>query len=167
MIAEKEGHIQGLHTEVYELQDRYKEQIKDREEIILQHTTTNAEYSKKLVELENKIQTLEKRNEKQQNETVDQYEKQIKTIDHKAKEQIKDINIKVSEQNESLDKMQEVGQKKLKYELELMAWQQDCKSLETAYQEEKYLIEIELARMKKSKQAEFQQSLDQSKLQAK
>jgi len=45
--------------------------------------------------------------------------------------------------------MEDVGQKKLKYELELMAWQQDCKSLETAYQEEKYLIEIELARMKK------------------
>ena len=52
------------HSEVYELQDRYKEQIKDREEIILNHTTTNAEYSKKLVELENKIQNLEKRNEK-------------------------------------------------------------------------------------------------------
>ena len=46
---------QNRHTEVYDLQDRYKEQIKDREEIILQHTTTNAEYSKKLVELENKI----------------------------------------------------------------------------------------------------------------
>lgn len=59
-----------MHTDVYDLQDRYKEQIKDREEIILNHTTTNAEYSKKLVELENKIQTLEKRNEKVQNDTV-------------------------------------------------------------------------------------------------
>lgn len=88
----------------------------------MNHTTTNAEYSKKLVELENKIQTLEKRNEKVQNDTVNQYEKQIKTIDHSAKEQIKDTNIKVSELNENLDKMQDVGKEKLKYELELMAW---------------------------------------------
>ena len=51
--------------------------------------------------------------------------------------------------------MQDVGKEKLKYELELMAWQQDCQSLEKAFTEEKYLIEIELARMKREKQAEF------------
>lgn len=53
---------------------------------------------------------------------MNQYEKQIKTIDVGAKDQIKETNIKVSELNENLDKMQDVGKEKLKYELELMAW---------------------------------------------
>ena len=111
------------HTEVYDLQDRYKEQIKDREDVILRLTTNNAESSKHLVELENKIQTLEKKNEKQTNDTVNTYDKEIKKIDTQAKDQIKDTNIKVSELNENLEKMQDVGKEKLKYELELMTWQ--------------------------------------------
>ena len=45
--------------------------------------------------------------------------------------------------NDAIDKMQDVGKDKLKYELELMAWQQDCASLEKTIQEEKYRIEIE------------------------
>lgn len=72
------------------MQDRYKEQIKDREDVILRLTTNNAESSKRLVELENKIQTLEKKNEKVTNDTVNQYEKEIKKIETTAKEQIKD-----------------------------------------------------------------------------
>ena len=56
--------------------------------------------------------------------------------------------------------MQDVGKEKLKYELELMTWQQDCASLEKSFQEEKYLIEIELARMKKEKEKEFEESLE-------
>lgn len=95
------------------------------------------------------------------NDTVNQYEKEIKKIETVAKDQIKDTNIKVSELNENLDKMQDVGKEKLKYELELMTWQQDCASLEKAFQEEKYLIEIELARMKKEKEKEYNASLEE------
>ena len=43
---------------------------------------------------------------------------------------MKDTEVKVSELNENLDKMKDVEKEKLKYELELMAWQQDCASLE-------------------------------------
>ena len=75
-----------------------------------------------MLELENKITSYEKKNEKVQNDTINNYENQIKKIDHGAKEQIKDTQIKVTELNENLDKMQDVGKDKLKYELELMAW---------------------------------------------
>ena len=45
---------------------------------------------KKMIDLENKIQTLEKKNEKIQTETVNTYEGQIKKIDAKAKDELKD-----------------------------------------------------------------------------
>ena len=45
--------------------------------------------------------------------------------------------------------MQGVGKEKLKFEFELMSWQNDCASLEKTIQEEKYRIEIEQARMKR------------------
>ena len=54
-----------------------------------------------------------------------------------------DTDVKVSELNENLDKMKEVGSEKLTYELELMAWEQDANNLEKTIQEEKYRIEIE------------------------
>ncbi len=154
------------HTEVYQLQDKYKEQYKDREDVILRLTRDNDESMKKMIELESKIQSLEKKNEKVTNETVTNYETQIKKIDQTAKDQIKDTNIKVSELNENLDKMQEVGKEKLKYELELMAWQQDCASLEKTIQEEKYRIEIEQARMKEKMGEKQKNSLHLFKLQA-
>ena len=62
--------------------------------------------------------------------------------------------------------MQEVGKEKLKYELELMAWQQDCASLEKTIQEEKYRIEIEQARMKEKMEEKQKNSLHLFKLQA-
>ena len=36
----------------------------------------------------------------------------------------------MSELNENLNKMDDVGKEKLRYELELKSWQQDCDSLE-------------------------------------
>lgn len=48
----------------------------------------------------------------------------------------------MTEMTENLDKMQPISKEKLKYELELMAWQQDCTSLEKTIQEEKYQVEI-------------------------
>lgn len=67
----------------------------------------------------------------------------------------------MSELNENLNKMDDVGKEKLRYELELKAWQQDCDSLEKTIQEEKYKIEIEQARMKQEMTKKFRESLQQ------
>ncbi len=72
----------------------------------------------------------------------------------------------MSELNENLNKMDDVGKEKLRYELELKAWQQDCDSLEKTIQEEKYKIEIEQARMKQEMNNEFNISLKQFVLEA-
>ena len=72
----------------------------------------------------------------------------------------------MSELNENLNKMDDVGKEKLRYELELKAWQQDCDSLEKTIQEEKYKIEIEQARMKQEMNIEFNISLKQFVLEA-
>ena len=65
----------------------------------------------------------------------------------------------VSEKNEALNKLEPVGKEKLKYELELMAWQQDCASVEKTIQEEKYRIEIEQAKMKREMEKQFEEEL--------
>ena len=75
-------------------------------------------------------------------------------------------DVMVSEKNEALNKLEPVGKEKLKYELELMAWQQDCASVEKTIQEEKYRIEIEQARMKKDMEAHNQDTLEQFKAKA-
>ena len=97
---------------------------------------------KTMIELESKIQVLEKKNEKTANETVNNYEEKIKKKDVKAKEEMKDIDTRLKELKENLDKLSDVGKEKLRYELNLKSIQQDCESLEKIIQEEKYRIEI-------------------------
>lgn len=115
---------------------------------------------KKMIELENKIQEYEKKNEKTNNDTVNNFENQKNKMNTEIKEQLQETDVKVSELHENLDKMHDVGKEKLKYELELMAWQQDCSSLEKTIQEEKYRIEIEQARMKREMESQFQDELE-------
>ena len=98
---------------------------------------------------------------------MNNYQSQIKTIDKTAKDQLHETDVKVSELHENLDKMQDVGREKLKYELELMAWEQDATNLEKTIQEEKYRIEIEQAQMKRDMEQQFQEQLEKFKLQAK
>lgn len=104
---------------------------------------------KQMIELESKIQLLEKKNEKKASETVNQYESQLRQQDSVAKAEMKDIGTKLNELKENINKLQTVGKEKLKYELNLKALQQDCESLEKTIQEESYRIEIALARNKR------------------
>jgi len=120
----------------------------------------------KEINLQNKVQEYEKSNEKVHNDAKANFESKIKKVDKEAKEQVEQTEVKVSELHENLDKMQDVGKEKLKYELELMAWQQDCASLEKTIQEEKYRIQIEQARMKQEMEAQFEESLEQFQAQA-
>jgi len=120
----------------------------------------------KEINLQNKVQEYEKSNEKVHNDAKANFESKIKKVDKEAKEQVEQTEVKVSELHENLDKMQDVGKEKLKYDLELMAWQQDCASLEKTIQEEKYRIQIEQARMKQEMEAQFEESLEQFQAQA-
>ena len=138
-----------MHREVESLTNEFKTQFRDREDVILNLTRENDEAMKKTIDLENKIIALEKKNEKTKNDTVNNYQTQIKKIDGEAKEKVKESEVKVSELNENLAKMKAVSNEKLKYELEMMAWEQDCGLVEKNIKEEKYRIEIEQARMKK------------------
>ena len=52
---------------------------------------------------------LEKKNEKNASETVEVYQGQIKKLDTTAKEQVKDLDTKLSELKENLNKMEKVG----------------------------------------------------------
>lgn len=55
------------HDEVYGLGEKFRHQQKDRQEVIQSLTKENEEKMKAMIELENKIETLEKRNQKQTN----------------------------------------------------------------------------------------------------
>lgn len=58
-----------------------------------------------MIELENKIQTLEKRNEKNNNEVVTKFEGQLKDIKKRGEERIMDNGIKMAELKENLSTM--------------------------------------------------------------
>ena len=55
-----------------------KDQVKEKEDIILRLTQEDNQAMKQMIELESKIQLLEKKNEKKASETVNAYEAQIK-----------------------------------------------------------------------------------------
>ena len=83
LIQEKDEAITEVTTDVSNLQKEFKDQFKEKEDVILMLTKENDEAMKKMIELENKIQTLEKKNEKTTNETVGNFEGQIQKIDKK------------------------------------------------------------------------------------
>jgi hypothetical protein len=66
-----------------------------------------------MIELENKISTLDKKNEKKNNEVVNKYEGQIKDIRKKGDEKMLENDVKMSELKENLNLMDEVDRKKL------------------------------------------------------
>jgi hypothetical protein len=77
---------------------------------------------KRMIQLENKIKTLEGQNEKQQTETVQMFEGKMKGIEGNNSSQVNDTLVKKSELTDELEKMGGAQREKLKYELELMAW---------------------------------------------
>ena len=85
---------------------------------------------KKMIDMENQIEEYEKKNEKTNNDTKVSYETQINKMETEINAKLENTEVEVQELNQNLEKMHNVGKEKLKYELELMAWQQDCGSLE-------------------------------------
>lgn len=167
MIKEKDTEIAEVTKDVSHLQTQFKEQYKEKEDIILKLTKDNDESMRRMIQLENKIKSFEGNNEKKQTETVQYYEGKMKSLESNNQQQINDTMVKKTELNDQLEKMGGAQKEKLKYELELMAWRQDCSSLEKTIQEEKYRIEIEQARMKQKKEADFESQLANFKLKAK
>lgn len=81
LIKEKTEEIQSIHDEVYELQTKYKHQVRDRDDVILRLNRENDEAMKKHILLQNKIEEYKKKNEKISNEAQQNYDTQIKKIE--------------------------------------------------------------------------------------
>lgn len=73
MIKEKTNEIDKMHAELYDLQTRLKTQQQDRDDVIIRLTRDNDESMKNMISLENKIQEYEKKNEKTNADTVNNY----------------------------------------------------------------------------------------------
>ena len=122
LIKEKQDEIQSMHTEVFELQTKYKTQTQDREDVILRLNRENDAAMKKHIQLENKIQEYIKKNEKTNRDAQNNFDNQINKIEKDYNEKLEETNVMINERNENLHKMDKVQQDKLKYQLELMAW---------------------------------------------
>lgn len=122
MIKEKDSEISEMTKDVSNLQVQLKENHKEKEDIILKLTHDNDSSMKRMIQLENKIKTLEGQNEKQQTETVQMFEGKMKGIEGNNSSQVNDTLVKKSELTDELEKMGGAQREKLKYELELMAW---------------------------------------------
>ena len=75
-----------------------------------------------MLDLENRIKTLEKKNEKQSNEVVTKFEGQIKDIKKKGDDKMQENEVKMSELKENLNLMDDVDRKKMQFEAELHHW---------------------------------------------
>ena len=78
---------------------------------------------KMLIELESKIQALDKKNETKNNEVVSKYEVEIKEIKKKGEDKMTENDVKMSELKDNLNLMEEVDRRKLQFETELNHWQ--------------------------------------------
>lgn len=83
------------HDEIYGLNETYKQQDKDRSDVIDLLTHEIEQKNRTMLELRSKIETLEKQNEKKHNEAVTKYEGQIKEIKKKGEEKMSDNTTKM------------------------------------------------------------------------
>lgn len=81
MIKEKDAEIAEVTKDVSNLQTQFKDHYKDKEDIILKLTKDNDDSMRRMIQLENKIKSLEGGNEKKQTETVQNYENKMKSIE--------------------------------------------------------------------------------------
>lgn len=76
------------HDEVYALNEKYKQQEKDRADVIERLTKENEDKMRTLIDLESRIGALEKRNEKENNEIVSKFDTQLKESKKKGEEKL-------------------------------------------------------------------------------
>jgi hypothetical protein len=76
-------------------------------------TKENEEKMKVMIDLENKIQSLEKQNEKNNNEVVTKYETQIKEIKKRGEEKIVENEIKINELQETRNVMDDTYKRRI------------------------------------------------------
>lgn len=119
-----------------------------------------------LIDQENKIQGLEKQNEKNNNEIVNQFESKIKDLQKKGEEKVAKNEITINELTEDRKGMDEIFRKRIQHEAQLASWKNQCNQIQKVIQEEKYNIQIEQAKMKKAIEAEYKESLEKFKQQA-
>ena len=77
MIADKDKEVTRVRTEFIRLQEQWKTQVKDRQQIMEKLRNDDANLMKKQLMLRNRILELEKKKEKQVNDTVQMMEEQI------------------------------------------------------------------------------------------
>ena len=84
MIADKDKEVTRVRTEFIRLQEQWKTQVKDRQQIMEKLRNDDASLMKKQLMLRNRILELEKKNEKQVNDTVQNMEEQMQDIKDKG-----------------------------------------------------------------------------------
>ncbi len=85
-------------------------------------TKENEDKMREMIDLESKIQALEKKNEKENNEIVTKFEGQIKDIKKKGDEKLNENEVKINELKEERNNMDDTFKKKIYYETQLGHW---------------------------------------------
>ena len=97
---------------------------------------------------------------------IGQMEANISGLQAEASSKLKDGKTKVNELEEDLDSMDKIQKKKVIYEFKLMEWNTACRQKQDIITQAKYNNEIELAKMKREIEAEYDESLEKFKAQA-
>lgn len=105
-------------------------------------------------------------NEKTQNEAQKEMDSRINQTKKEGQGELEENEIQANELEENVKAMKDVERKKIVYELELFEWGQQCKKLQDKITQTKYNNQIELAKVKRQIEAEYDESLEKFKAQA-
>ena len=149
-----------MRTEYYRLVEHFKKQVKEKQDVVEQLTTSDTEKMKQLLVLRNKVLDFEKKNEKLTNETVRDMENNISELRTEANQKLKHGTVAVQEVKEENDANKEISKKAFLYAFKLSEWQNNCTKLQQKITQAKYENQIELAKMKLGIEAEYEEQLE-------
>ena len=152
-----------MRTEYYRLVEQFKQQVKEKQEVVNQLTSENTQRMREMLELRNRILDFEKKNEKITNESVKHMESVVNELKHEANIKMREGQVAVTEVKEGIKSMELYEKKAIIYEFKLLEWQNNCQLLQDRITQAKYENQIELAKMKQEIEAEYEEQLEKFK----
>lgn len=122
-------------------------------------SSEDARLMKKQLQLRNKIIDAEKNYEREMAEENAKMDEEVRKLDKKGKEKIKEGDTTVTELAERTKALKNIERKKAIYELELFEWAEQCRKMQDAITNAKYENSMEMAR----KKIEYDRELDDLK----
>ena len=160
MLEKNQKELDTLHVEVYDLSQRLKAQKGDGEDVMNTLNFQLHEKSKVSIALEDKIEALQKENDKKTSNITTKFDGKIKDRAFDQTKVIEKAQIQENEMKAQLESLKETKLEKIKYETTITHNLTVEKDMRKRLQESRYAIEIELAAQAKEIELAYKGNLE-------